>query len=640
MLMAFFVPARRRRHLCRGRIGLPAALLLMLLMPGRNAAQIAPMAMSTSAAAAPATVRMRQELNNYLWQFDASRTVALSRRWQWRFSEQFRTSMLRLGRADEKWKDDHAFATALGFRLYPALQLYTLFRSLSFYDRQTGLNNDVRSHAVGAGALYTPLQAVRLGLQGGPKWESRLGFRDRGFFLSGDGAISPVEWGGYYNHAQAQYEMDSYALRRNHDAHVVYAVSRRFSAASSDSLRLYSIDRRRDNYTSGLGEVESLREGNRGLENLLSYGLGPWAYLQLRNAIQFRNVELISSGADRSERQRRRNDHLGDHALELFFARNRLNGRMAVSWITQTQKYDIAKGKPGSPFSSFTAFITPDNQSSRLQWLAELTAPMGRRDSLYLYGSISRFQYDTPDTNNFDDRDELRMNSQLVYGHLFNRALRLELQASVSLYHMVYILGERSADNNWNRIIRLRPVIHYTPSRALRWHHSFEVLANYVDYDFDELAIQTKSFVFRKFAWEDSLRLALTARSAVRVDYRLQLEENGQLYWEAWRERVLTTRQSHWLQLRLVHEPGGRFVLAPGYGFYSRDEWRHDRDAAGVENKTRAQTFSSHGPLVSISYAPSPRTRLTFDGQRRRVNPYQQKRYTINTLDIRLDWLF
>jgi hypothetical protein len=614
--------------------------LIGIISGGSAHAQIAPAAAGAPGMAMPASLRMRQDLNNYLWQFDAARSFALTPRWQWRFSEQFRTSMLRLSSRDEKWKDDHSFSTALGFQLRPALRLDALFRSLSFYDRQTGFNNDVRSHAVAAGAHFSPSPALRFSTQAGPKWESRLGFRDRGYYISGDAALAGLEWGGYVNSVQALLEMDSYAVRKNHDANVSYGVSRVFSAASADSLRFFSNSRRRDNYTSLLGDVESQREGNKGFENILTYGIGPWARLLLRTNWQFRNVELVSFGAEQAERQRKRNDQLGDHAMEIMVAHHRLQGRMVLSYYTQTQKYDIAKGNTKSPFSQYTAFITPDNSSRRLQWNGELSTPVGRRDSLYAYASISRFQYDTPDTNNFDDRDELRINSQFIYGRQLRPALRLELQGSVSLYHMVYIFGERSADNSWNRILRLRPIVRYLPSERLQWHHSFEVLANYVDYDFDNLAVQTKSFVFRKFAWEDSLRLAVTRCSALRLDYRLQLEENGQLYWDEWRERVLTTRESNWLQLRLTYAASRSFSIAPGYGFYDREEWRHERDALGNETKTRSQNFSSHGPALSISYSPSRRTRFIFDAQRRLVKPYQQRHYTINTLDVRLDWLF
>ena len=490
----------------------------MLLLTGRIPGQSISSGWMDPGMNLPVTLRYRQELNNYLWQFDAGRVVALTPRWEWRFNEQFRTSMLRLSSNEDKWRDDHTFFTALGYQIWPAVQLTGLFRSLSFYDRPTGYNNDVRSNSVGFGVRFLPTPRVRLIASAGPKWDSRLGFQDRGFFLAGDGALSALEWGGYVNHVQGLFEMDQYDRRRNDEANLAYTVARIFSAASSDSLRIFTNNRRRDNYTSLLGDVESLRETNKGFENILSYGLGPWVRMLLRTNWQFRNVELLSFGSEEAARQRKRNDQLGDHAMELAVARSRLRGRMALTYYTLRQRYDITSRGAQSPFSKYTAFVTPDNSSNRLQLLGELSTPVGRRDSLAVYASVSRFQYDTPDTNNFDDRDELRINTQFTYGRQFHRSLRLEVQASVSLYHMVYIFGERSADNSWNRIIRLRPVVHFSPSQRMEWHNAFEVLANYVDYDFDKLAIQTRSFVFRKFAWDDSLRYAITRRSTIRLD--------------------------------------------------------------------------------------------------------------------------
>ena len=271
----------------------------------------------------PVTLRYRQELNNHLWQFDAGRVIALSPRWEWRFQEQFRTSMLRLGGNDDKWKDDHSFSTALGYLLLPSLRVETLFRSLSFFDRQTGFNNDIRSQAVGWGMQFTPAPRLRLAAQAGPRWESRMGFHDQGIFLAGEGALSALDLGGYLNHLQGLLEMDHYDVRKNHEANIAYAVARVFSPASSDSLRIYNGSRRRDNYTSLIGDVESQREGNKGFENILTYGLGAWSRLLLRTSWQFRNVELVSFGTEEAARQRKRNDRLGDHLLEMTMARPR-----------------------------------------------------------------------------------------------------------------------------------------------------------------------------------------------------------------------------------------------------------------------------------------------------------------------------
>ncbi|MBN2357682.1 hypothetical protein JXO59_16330, partial [candidate division KSB1 bacterium] len=398
-------------------------------------------------------------------------------------------------------------------------------------------------------------------------------------------------------------------------------------------------DRRRDNYTSEWGDIESLREGAKGVENALIYGITPTLNLRLQNAYMLRNVELVSYSSGASQRRRKRHDEIGDHSLILYWHPQRYYGRLTLSYFSQTQKYDIARSDSHLPFSSRTAFITPDNESNRLFLGVESALPLGRRDSLFYYTSISRFQYDTPDTNNFDDRDELRINSKLVWAHTLRPSLRCEIHASVNFYHMVYIYGERSADNNWNRIIRLRPIVTFAPHRSFKWVQSFEVLANYVDYDFEEMDVRTKSFVFRKFAYDDSMRISFSPRTSALIDYRLQLEENGELFWDAWKERLLTTRTSHWLQVRLSYASSAVLQWSPGYTFYSRDEWRHENES-GTLRRRKYQSFSSHGPMIAITYFPSKKIRMTLDAVRRKVLPFQQKTYYINTFDIRVDLLF
>ncbi len=615
-------------------------VLVSLLFTEITLAQKETAGMPLSLQQQPNLVQFRQELNNYLWQLGLGRSYRLGQRWLWSFNEQFRTSMLRANLGDEKWKDDHSFATSLNFRLLSRLELLADFRSLLFFDRQTGMNNDVRSQAVGAGLSFAPIKEFNMTLRTGPRWETKLGLHDKGHYVSGALDVDALAWSGYINRARASVEADQFAQRRNHQANMHYQVSRSFAQGTMDSLRIFETSRRFDNYTSELGDIESLREGNRGFENTLVYGINTKSRMVLRNGWQFRNVELHSFGSGSASRQRKRNDVLGDHLLEALFAQPGMQGRLSLSYLSQTQKYDIDKGAATLPFSRYTSFITPDNSSRRLQLVGEFMKSLGRKDSLYSYASVSRFQYDTPDTNNFDDRDELRINSSFTFRHRFDSALWLDVQTSLSLYHMVYILAERSADNNWNRILRLRPILTFRPHARIHWHQSFEVLANYVDYDYENLSAQTRSFVFRKFAYEDSLRLSLTRRTGLRLDYRVQLEENGQLYWESWRERVLTTRQSHWFQCRISYSLKDAFYVAPGYGFYLRDEWRHDRDALGNETKAKSQTYVSHGPSLELAVSISPSSRFIVDAMRRVVKPSAQSHYYINTLDVRLDWLF
>jgi len=378
----------------------------------------------------------------------------------------------------------------------------------------------------------------------------------------------------------------------------------------------------------------------KGVNNVLLYKLSPNMNMRLKNGMYLKNVEILSSYQDVEQKRRKRNDQRFSHDLLLVMKQNKIKGQMQFSYWSQKQVYDIDPGKSRVPFSSRTAFVTPNNESNRLMFISGLSANVTNNDSLYGYFSVSKFQYDTPDTNNFDDRDELRLNSRFVAFHRFSPVLNFEVQASVNLYHMVYIFGERSADNNWNRIFLLRPIIYYHPAERFRLKQSFEVLANYVDYDFEDKSVLTKSFVFRKFSVDDSLQYSIAPGTTFLFDYRLQLEENGQLSWEEWTEKVLLSRRNQWLHFFVNYQPYKYFRIAPGYSYYIREEWRHNTNQAGLENKVKTGTYTSQGPVLRLYYVPSKKIRIIFDAIRYKVNPPDQREYFINNIELILNWTF
>lgn len=584
-------------------------------------------------------VQFRNELNSYLWRLELGKQVNLTPRSGFSLSEDFRSSMLKLAN-EQKWKDDQNLQVDAWYVPAKSWRLTAFVQSVSFIDKQTGLNSDIHTHTGQAGLQYSPKPQWLVKASLGPKWDYRFMQKDCGIAYSADAAARDMNLSSWLNSFTASLAEDVFPERRNTNNQAAYQVSRTFTPGTADTLRLYTNYRRNDNYTSLTGDFESLRESNKGMQNALGYQISSSARMLLLNSLQFRNVAVASYAAEQRQKSRTRNDQLSENSLMVYVQRVKWYNAWQLTFQSQTQKYDLNVSDVKVPFSQRTAFITPNNFSNRLLLSSEWGWAMNRRDSLFVRGVMSRFQYDTPDTSNFDDRDEWRGHMQMNYLHRFGHDLELMIQAGVNLYHMVYIFGERSADNNWNRIIRLRPGIVYRPSQRLRLFQSFEVLANYVDYDFETTFGATKSYVFRKFSMDDSLRWLLTDRTTLSIDYRMQLEENGQLYWDQWSERVLSTRTSHWLQARLHYQSRARVFLSPGFTVYTRDEWRHDQNAAGVEIKTRSGSFSSYGPMLRITYAPSPDIQVVVDGVRRRVYPENQKYYYINDLDVHVEWHF
>ncbi len=83
-----------------------------------------------------------------------------------------------------------------------------------------------------------------------------------------------------------------------------------------------------------------------------------------------------------------------------------------------------------------------------------------------LSASSSILRYDTPSEINTDDRDELNI---VVYlAHRFDNLKNFRVVNSVdlNLYHTVYIFADKSANNNWNRVLRFTSSNIFTPIEA------------------------------------------------------------------------------------------------------------------------------------------------------------------------------
>ncbi len=585
-----------------------------------------------------ANLGFKQAFNSYIWTLTAG-TRQEWKNWNVSFREGFRSSLLRLG-TNNKWKDDQDASLDITYALLPKLDLFSHTRSVVFKDRQSGFNNDVQTHSNMVGLYWQPLAALQIQAAAGPKLDQRYEKRDAGWSFHLNGQTDRFDWQDYSHTIQMMMSGDQLGARQNKDVNFNYQVYKSFSPGTSDSLHVYTLQRRRDNYSSIFGEIESFRENYNGLNNYLSYRVNANTHFQFITLLLNKDVRVLSYGQESENRERHRTDLSVDNRMKLDLLWSGARLQSELSYWSQNQQYDLQVANSGLPFSRRTAFITPDNKSNRLLFSSRLDLSLGQSDSLHSYTSISRFQYDTPDTSNFDDRDELRINSTIHYFYRLSPYLKLELETSVNLYHIVYIFGERSADNNWNRILRLRPSVKYTYKDRFKLSQSVEVLANYVDYDFEEFISSTKSFVFRKFALDDSITWILSDRSTIHVDYRFQMEENGQLFWQDWSERLMLTRQSHWIKWFWRYRTNNGLSIAPGMTIYLRKAWRHQTDPSGIDKKTAFAEHKSYGPVFRILYHPYDRFKVVIDAIRQRVISNNLSEYYINTIHFNLQCAF
>jgi hypothetical protein len=250
-----------------------------------------------------------------------------------------------------------------------------------------------------------------------------------------------------------------------------------------------------------------------------------------------------------------------------------------------------------------------DNLANRTSLSGLLSAPLSRSDRVTLSGGAGILRYDTPSEQNVEERDELLVAALAATEHRISPALEIGVRLEGTMTHVVYILKERSANNNINRVLRLAPRTLFRPFRWLATANAFEVLANYTVYDFEEQVASIRSFSYRQFSWIDSTVIQLTGRIGLHLSLFLKLYERGQLKWEEFEERTENAFADRTIGVQLRFAAGAGTVFALGWQYFSQSRYAFEggeKFLAGFQRST--------GPTCALIYDAAARGRVYFRG--------------------------
>lgn len=578
----------------------------------------------------------RRGLNTDLWQANLNIQKWISSKTQLRLSEAASSSRLLAAPVDQQWKDQHLLVTDLLQHVSPSLALNFWGSSYLYADKQTGFQEgNIRTHNFDVGLLFQN-DYVYLPARIGYKEDQRFGQKDSGLHYKIGLIAQNLTWGEYDHYWLSNYEEDNLDQRKNNDMNLSYLVHREFYTDTYDSLHFVLNHQRRDYYISNSGTIESRVEKTKGFDNALTYRISNHWKLRLNTSLFSRSLNITNVVDDSEVPIRDRNDFQTNASVFLGFRMRSLWTHVKLGYRGEEQVYDL--GEEASSLSSIgSTLATPDNRSgyNTLTWNSGVN--FSKTDSLVWNSSIQRFRYDTPDENNYDDRDELRIRSQLQMVHQFSPTLEAQLTFGLNLLHIVYIFGEKSANNNWTRVIRLNPSIYWEPVPGVQWRHGIEVMANYVDYDYEDLLAGTRSFLYRKLRMQDSTRFEINPRLSCQISYQMELDETGKLLWGDWEEKKLIDRQSHSLSVSLQHKPWREVFVTPGYSLYTRRGYRNNQNAIGVIEREKTIDFTSHGPILTLGYQ-GKRMVLFVRGSSLIILNKPSAEQILNRLELNMSW--
>ena len=587
-------------------------------------------------------VGFKQELNAYQWLSQIFYERPIFGKGVLRIGESFNSSLIRLSRNDRKWKDDQQLNLNL-FLPYSKIWGVNFAASANkFSDRLSGIVSDIKTNWSTIGFRLQPRSKIELRSSIGYKYDDRQARIDRGITHNVHFKADSLIIKNYENQFFFLSRGDNYSIRKNTDFELKYQVRKYFQQDAFDSLYVFWTKQRRDNYDISNSDgfnIESLAQENRGFHHFLIYGSPIGIQFRFRTLLNSRVTGVDRYNQDNIDESRSKKDFHSENEIGMLLQRNYMALNFSLSYETDDQKNEIPDSLKAKRFSKRFYYISPDFKSSRLTVSARSNFYLFRSDTLQLSSSISRYRYDTPE-NNVDDRDEFRWNFMVAEIHNFSPYLKLISNGSVTLNHLVYIYGERSANNNWMRIFRLFPQLVYRPNNKFSITHDLEVYANYVDYDFEFGTSSTdlKSYVFRRFSFTQEIITRMTKRTSIFFSAKIELEENGKLDWDQWTEFLLMSRETYWLRANLTFQAQQHLFISPGICFSKRAEKKQSYLSFPGEFGGTDGTIVSYGPTLKLIYSPHEKMNLSFEGMRRVVTTNSVRKNFFNQFNLLLTW--
>jgi len=246
--------------------------------------------------------------------------------------------------------------------------------------------------------------------------------------------------------------------------------------------------------------------------------------------------------------------------------------------------------------------------------------PLTQRLRVQFDGSVNLLQHDTPEVNP-DDRDELLYNGSLGIEYRVTPRLAFSTRLAGSYFHTVYLKAARSADNNEQTSIRLRPAIDWKPGDATRIRLSSEVRATYTVDDFllpgrrptDQSAREMRYDLDASHEVGGGLRLLVTASYS---DLRL-----GRFLDNVFAEIPFDTLRTYsgWVRI----QTSGRIQAEVGVRYFIRSDYERsatlrytrsfDGEDAAISRSGRTR-IDQIGPTTAITWPMRRGTYLRLDG--------------------------
>lgn len=580
-----------------------------------------------------------QDLNIFEWLYTLNYQKTLNNKLQIRIKEDFRSTLQSISSQD-LWKDNQNLTVALNYQISKQVSFEPEILSHILKDPLAGFDNDLTFHSGTAKITYQPNSKVQLSPKISSKWQTQFEQSDQGFGYGINATLYDFDVNGYRNDLSVIGEQDFFPRRRNEDLRVRYQIKRKFYEATADTLVIVFDRLRRDTFgadTSGIF-VRNLAQSNRGFENYLSYRLGSNTTVFLKNSILATTFKVTNLKEEEDDIRKDDSGFESRHSVRLSVNKPRWNTNIGWNYRFRSRD-DRRQDLTPDPFGRHPS-VGFDIEDVFVELNLRSGYKLSSSDSVGFFAAVSKFQYDTSDTTNSNDHDQIRWQATFSHGHEFSPSLRLVWRGSVFLNHFVFISGKFSGGNNWERVFQLKPEIVYRPSHTFYSKQSFIVRAKYRTFDFDDPTTSNRNIVNRQFILANESKIGLSRKSWIELRVNFELAEQGRLFYSLWRQNLALSWRNQEAKVIFRHRIGSDLTIALGGKFFQQSRWQHRINSQGVSEKKLQEKHTNYGPIMEASYRPSSSVEFLFLGNIQIVNSSRRNADQINNFDVNLNWYF
>ncbi len=580
---------------------------------------------------------------------------------EFKIDETFSSTLQRVSRQEpgedkvsiqDLWKDSQSLSLNFSYPLSQKVSFEPVFTSRILTDPFARLDNDFQFYSGSAQINFQPLSNIKISPRVGSKWQTQISQSDQGFGYGGEATVDNFDLFGYESDFSLLGQQDFFPKRRNEDLRLRYNIKRQFYESTADTLIIIFDRLRRDTFSAAnvkddMGMaipdsieifVRNLATSNQGFENRLSYKVGANTLFFLRSSV-FSSTRKINNLKD--ETIDVRTDDSGfesQNTAKLNIQKPRWFTE--VNWNYYFRSRDERRpAEAGLNESDIATSLGFDEENIITGLGLRGGYRIDTNDSLGVSASISKAKRTTTSSEPAD-HDQIKWQFTLAHAHQFSKSLRLVWRGSAFLNHFVYISSKRSASNNWERFIQLKPEVVYQPSKRLSIHQAFTVRAKYQTFDFKDVQTIVQDNVIRWFIVSNRTRFALTPTSSFELEVNLELSEQGRFFVEGWRQGLALSLKNQELNVRFRQQIGENLYLSSGLNFLQKLRWEHKLTSEGKLEKSLRSKQMTIGPLLTITFQPSSSLEVLFFGNIDVVHSSGNSTVQINNFNLDLNWFF